>query len=118
LQEAAATQQILITCKAAQIDGYTFCVGLQQLNLPNEGFAESQSLICSVVFIISQAIFWSKSTIWWSGQTSLEINPLAKLINMYYAHEATKRHDKIFALLRMSSDDLTIAGLLPNYNVP
>ncbi|USP73981.1 hypothetical protein yc1106_01255 [Curvularia clavata] len=33
-------------------------------------------------------------------------------------HEATKRHDKVFALLGMSSDDLSNFKLLPDYRVP
>jgi hypothetical protein len=48
----------------------------------------------------------------------LEIGPLVELIDMYHAHEATERHDKIFALLGMTSDDPTEAGLLPNNHVP
>jgi len=71
-----------------------------------------------VAFLISQAIFRPKSSTWWLGRTSLEINPLVELIDMYHAHEATERHDKIFALLGMSSDDLTVAGLSPDYDVP
>ena len=37
---------------------------------------------------------------------------------MYHTHKATKRHDKVYALLGMSSDDLSKAGLLPNYGLP
>lgn len=118
LQEVAAARHILIMCGAVQLDGYTFCLGLQQLNLPDKGFAESQALIRSVVFLISQAIFRPKSTSWWSGRTTLEISPLAELIDMYHDHEATVRHDKIFALLGMSTDDLTGSGLLIDYNIP
>ena len=105
-------------CGAAQIDGHTFCLGLKQLNLPNEEFAGSPGLIRSVAFLISQAIFRPKSAAWWSGRTSLETNTLAELIDMYHTHEATERHDKIFALLGMSSNDLTAAGLSPDYSVP
>ncbi len=36
---------------------------------------------------------------------------------MYHTHEATKRHDKIFALLNMSSDDPTSAGIKPEYSL-
>ncbi|RFU26745.1 hypothetical protein B7463_g9592, partial [Scytalidium lignicola] len=39
-------------------------------------------------------------------------------MNMYHTHEATKRHDKVYALLGMSSDDLSETSLLPNYGVP
>jgi tetratricopeptide (TPR) repeat protein len=43
---------------------------------------------------------------------------LAELMDMYHTHEATERHDMVFALLGMSSDDLTGAGLSPDYDVP
>ena len=36
---------------------------------------------------------------------------------MYHTHEATERHDKIFALLGMCSDDLGVNGLSPDYQV-
>ena len=39
-------------------------------------------------------------------------------MDMYHTHEATERHDMVFALLGMSSDDLTGAGLSPDYDVP
>lgn len=50
-----------------------------------------------------------------SGNFSLCILPLGELIEMYNRHEATERHDKIFALLGMSSDNPISAGLIPNY---
>lgn len=37
---------------------------------------------------------------------------------MYHTHKATKQHDKVYALLGMSSDDLSEAGLMPNYGLP
>jgi hypothetical protein len=37
---------------------------------------------------------------------------------MYHTHQATRRHDKIYALLGMASDDLSKSGLLPDYKVP
>jgi hypothetical protein len=36
---------------------------------------------------------------------------------MYLTHKATERHDKVYALLGMSSDDI-INSLLPHYRVP
>jgi hypothetical protein len=40
------------------------------------------------------------------------------MVDMYHTHEAPKRHDKIYALLGMSSDNLSKAGLSPNYQLP
>jgi hypothetical protein len=37
---------------------------------------------------------------------------------MYHTRKATERHDKVYALLSMSSDDLNLAGLSPDYKVP
>jgi hypothetical protein len=37
---------------------------------------------------------------------------------MYHAHEATQRHDKIYALLGMASDDIKESGLFPDYTIP
>jgi hypothetical protein len=42
---------------------------------------------------------------------------LGELIDMYHNREATRRHDKIYALLGMSSEDPSAAGLSPNYQV-
>lgn len=39
-------------------------------------------------------------------------------MDMYHTHEATRRHDKVYALLGMSSDDLSDVGLSPDYSVP
>ncbi|KAH8727781.1 ankyrin repeat-containing domain protein [Phaeosphaeriaceae sp. PMI808] len=37
---------------------------------------------------------------------------------MYHTHEATERHDKVYALLGMSSDDTGRVKLFPNYQEP
>ena len=37
---------------------------------------------------------------------------------MFHVHEATKRVDKVYALLGMSSDEPSTAGLPPDYAVP
>jgi hypothetical protein len=39
-------------------------------------------------------------------------------MDMYHTHEPTKRHNKVYALLGMSSDDFSKANLLPDYRVP
>ena len=39
-------------------------------------------------------------------------------MDMYHAHKATNHHDKVYALLGMSSDDLSKIDLLPDYRVP
>ena len=51
------------------------------------------------------------------GRLSSNVCTLGELVDKYHAHKATLLHDKVYALLGMASDDLTIAGLEPNYNV-
>ncbi|CZR52125.1 related to heterokaryon incompatibility protein [Phialocephala subalpina] len=97
LQEVAAARNILI-------HSYEAC-------------PELHSLIPSVTYLIKGAIFRPKyATI--PGQASLNIRSLGELIDMYHTREATERHDKVYALLGMSSDDPTVASLSPNYTVP
>jgi hypothetical protein len=75
-------------------------------------------LIRSVTYLIREAIFRPDYLAGSSGRSSLDICTLGELMDMYHAHEATKRHDKVYALLGMSSNDLSKSGLLPDYKVP
>ncbi|XTI90834.1 hypothetical protein V2W45_1470739 [Cenococcum geophilum] len=49
------------------------------------------------------------------GRVSLNICSLGELIDIYYTYKATNRHDKIYTLLGISSDNLSVASLSPNY---
>jgi ankyrin repeat protein len=100
-----------------EIDGYAFCSGLTLLKLSYEACPELHSLIPSVTYLIKGAIFRPKYATS-PGRASLNIRPLGELIDMYHTREATERHDKVYALLGMSSDDPTAAGLSPDYTVP
>ena len=54
------------------------------------------------------------------GRVSLSIRPLSELIGIYYNYEATKRHDKVFTLLGISTNDhdnVKDAGLPLNYSI-
>ncbi|KAK1240067.1 hypothetical protein MKX08_007509 [Trichoderma sp. CBMAI-0020] len=113
LQEIAAAQNIIIMCGSTRIDGYAFCLGLPSLL----SYADIPDHIRSVTYLMRGSIFRPKYSINMSGDVSLDIRPLGELIDMYHAHEATERHDKIFALLGMSSDNPAIAGLVPNYTI-
>ncbi|TGO84050.1 hypothetical protein BPOR_0556g00010 [Botrytis porri] len=44
-------------------------------------------------------------------------NERSVLVDMYHTRKATKRHDKIYALLGKSSNSPNLAGLLPDYKV-
>ena len=104
-------------CGSVEIDGYAFCLGVDLLKHYYEARPDLQSLIRSVTYLIKGAIFRPKYAMSRSGRSSLDICPLGELIDRYHTHEATKRHDKVYALLGMSSDNLSKANLLPDYGV-
>jgi hypothetical protein len=105
-------------CGSKKLDGSAFCFGVNSLEVFYEGLPELQGLIRSVTYLIKDAIFRPNYSSAISGGSSLDICSPGELLDMYHAHEATKRHDKVYALLGMSSDDLRKAKLLPDYRVP
>ena len=105
-------------CGSTTIDGYAFCLGLKSLNLSYEAYPDLQSLIRSITYLIRGAIFWPRYATSQSDVISLGVCPLGELIDMYHTHEASERHDKVYALLGMSSDDLSTVGLRPDYEIP
>ncbi|KAF5875955.1 putative het domain protein [Botrytis fragariae] len=110
LQEVGFAQQILIMCGSATIDGYTFSIGFSKLFYNHQ--SDLPNLIRPVIYLIRGAIFRPKHAIRSSGALSL-----GALVDMYHTRKATKRHDKVYALLNMSSDSYDLAGLLPDYKV-
>ncbi|KAJ4244821.1 hypothetical protein NW762_014400 [Fusarium torreyae] len=117
LQEVAAARYILIKCGPAEIDGYAFCSGLSALDLPYETHPDLQPLISSVAYLVKGAVFRSRCTAGRSGRYSLDICPLGQLVDMYHTRKASDRRDKVYALLGMSSDDPSVAGLSANYDI-
>ncbi|KAK3342341.1 heterokaryon incompatibility protein-domain-containing protein, partial [Neurospora tetraspora] len=117
LQEVAAARHILIKCGSAEIDGFAFCSGLKALNLSNKLPADLRAQILSVTYLIRGAIFRPKYATSQSDNFSLDIRPLGELIEMYHTRKATKRRDKVYALLGMSSDNPTAAGLFADYKI-
>jgi hypothetical protein len=71
--------------------------------------------VCSLIKQLLPATRFSTPD---SSQTPLQICPLGELVEMFFTHEATKCHDKIYALLGMCSDDLSEAGLSTDYRLP
>jgi hypothetical protein len=118
LQEVAAARRILIICGLAEIDGYSFCLGLESLQIFYQAHPDLHSLIRSVTYLIRQARFRPTIGVCWSDMSFLAIRPLGELLDMFHTHEATERHDKVYALLGMSSDARNAADLLPDYKVP
>ena len=101
-------------CGSTGIDGYAFYLGVNHFY---KAHRDLESSIRSITYLIRGAIFRSKQVISSSGRVSLDIRPLGELIDMFHTHEATKPVDKVYALLGMSSDDPSAAGLLPDYEV-
>jgi hypothetical protein len=104
-------------CGSAKIDGYAFCLGLESLEGLYETHKDLQGPIRSIIYLIRGAIFRPKYTSSRSGMDSLGICSLGELIDMYHTHKATELHDKVYALLGMSSVDGSIVSLSPNYGV-
>jgi hypothetical protein len=107
-------------CGPTEIDGYAFCLGIDSLKEFYEARAELQSLIRSVTYLIKGAIFRPNYVMSRTGGVPQAICTLGELTDMYHNHEAALLHDKVYALLGMSgmsSDDLSKANLLPNYEV-
>src|SRR5437016_619584 len=98
-------------CGSAQIDGYAFCLGLDIFKTVLE---DSKYLVTS---LIQGAIFWSRQILKKQGRLLLDIGSLGELFDIYHDYNATKRHNKVYTLLAMSLDDLSVAGLEPDYNV-
>ncbi|KUJ13497.1 HET-domain-containing protein [Mollisia scopiformis] len=107
LQEVAAARHVLITCGSAETDGYAFCSGVSLLDFYNNDL-DLQSLVRSVIYLIREAIF----------RPGYATSESGELVDMYHTREATKLHDKVFALLGMSSDDLSKASLSSRYEDP
>ncbi|KAL3587796.1 hypothetical protein FPOAC2_13695 [Fusarium poae] len=117
LQEVAAARHVLIKCGPAEIDGYTFCSGLDELDLSYKTYPELRPLIHSISYLIKGAVFRPRCATGRPGRFSLDICPLGELVDMYHTREATDRRDKVYALLGMSSDDPSMAKLSANYEI-
>ncbi|KAB8248470.1 heterokaryon incompatibility protein-domain-containing protein [Aspergillus flavus] len=115
LQEISAARSILVMCGYFKINGITFVLGLTGLNLSYKGDAYSglENIIRSITYLMRGAISRPDYVTQPHGMLSL-----GELIDMYHTRGATKKHDKIYALLGMSFDDSIKAALLPNYQLP
>jgi ankyrin repeat protein len=107
-------------CGSIEIDGYAFCLGLKSLQesqkLSYTAFPEFQSLP-SLTNLIERAGLRPKHTTNSLERYSLKIRPLAELVDMFHTRQASNPRDKIYALLGMSSDHPSKAGLQPNYEI-
>ncbi|KAF7587281.1 hypothetical protein BBP40_007474 [Aspergillus hancockii] len=116
LQEVGVARSVLVRCGPMEMTGYAFSSGLRNLESLNDSHPDLRNSVISirsVTYLLGRAIFRLSY-----GIRSKRRHPLGELLDMYHAHEATIRHDKIFALLGMCSDDLDAVGLLPHYDIP
>ncbi|KAE8155332.1 heterokaryon incompatibility protein-domain-containing protein [Aspergillus avenaceus] len=113
LQEVGLARAILIMCGSSRIDGYAFGSGVRHLSSVYPLDSTLQGLVLPVCFLIRGAIFRRE----YQSQ-SRGVNSLGELIDMYQAHEATRSHDKIYALMGLSSEDSSSPALRPNYRLP
>ncbi|KAM3086079.1 hypothetical protein ACMFMG_000216 [Clarireedia jacksonii] len=118
LQEIAAAKHVHIMCGTAEIAGYSLCLGIDSLKDLYEAQPAIKTLVYSVGHLIRGGFFRSNTDMVAAGRSSLNIRPLGELLDMYHAHQATLSHDKIYALLAMCSDDVSKAGIMPNYDMP
>ncbi|GKU10149.1 unnamed protein product, partial [Fusarium langsethiae] len=118
LQEVAAARHVLIKCGSTEIDGYAFCYGLSTLKLSYDDCKSLQPFIAPVSDFIRGAILRPRHIESQSGRFSLDIHPLSTLVELYHTRKATDRRDKVYALLGMSSDDPSGAGLSADYTIP
>ncbi|KAH8723272.1 heterokaryon incompatibility protein-domain-containing protein, partial [Phaeosphaeriaceae sp. PMI808] len=116
LQEVAAARHILVICGPTEIDGYAFCLGVDSLMEFYKVPRDLQGSIRSVTYLIRGAIFRPNYIASGPGKVSQDVCSLGELIDMYHTHKATLRHDKVYALLGMSSDDDNKAPS-PDYKV-
>jgi ankyrin repeat protein len=99
-----------------EIDGYAFCLGVNTLGLSYTTSPELRTLP-SVIYLIERAGLRSKHIANLPEVFSLNICCLAELIDMFHTRKASNIHDKVYALLGMSSDDPDKAGLRPDYEI-
>ncbi|TGO37377.1 hypothetical protein BHYA_0099g00360 [Botrytis hyacinthi] len=113
LQEVGLARSILIICGSVEMNGYTFCSGVSKLESLLKNHPDLQSLVRPTIHLIRGSIFRPKYNSSLLGDLSL-----GELIDMYHNYKAIVCHDKVYVLLGMCSDHLSLTGLLPDYTIP
>ncbi|KAJ5113448.1 heterokaryon incompatibility protein-domain-containing protein [Penicillium angulare] len=108
LQEVGVARSVWVICGSVQISGQAFCEGLSKLQLPLDFLTR----VGSVAYLISGASFRPKYKIDSAGSLSI-----GELVGLYCNRQATEQHDKIYALLGLSTDP-RVPSLQPNYETP
>ncbi|KAK8057882.1 hypothetical protein PG996_011819, partial [Apiospora saccharicola] len=116
LQEVAAARHVSIISHSREIEGSTFCAGLEALDLTLED-KDVQNRIRSVAYLVRGATFRDRHLGSRAARFSLNIRSLEELVDMYHDRDATNPRDKVYALLGMCSDDEIPDGLCPDYSI-
>ncbi|KAE8151467.1 heterokaryon incompatibility protein-domain-containing protein [Aspergillus avenaceus] len=108
LQEVGVARSVYLMCGSVYINGHVFCEGLKRIEIPSNLL----SRVGPVAYLIRNALYRPKYKLGSRGSISI-----AELVGMYQNHRATKQHDKLYALLSLSTDPIA-ATLQPNYSIP
>ncbi|KAL3249073.1 hypothetical protein ABHI18_011776 [Aspergillus niger] len=106
LQEVGLARNIQILCGPVRMSGYTFATGIEAYR------SYAGPSVMSTTHLIREAIFRPQY-----GTHPMKKLSLSELIDMHHTNEASILHDKIYALLGLSSDSHEAPGLLPNYEL-
>jgi hypothetical protein len=112
LQEVASAHQVTISCGEIEIDGYLFCTGLNGFEISEGIFSGLPGVIRPVTYLIRGASFRTRIR-----GPSTSIVSLGVLVDMYHTRKSTIPHDKVYALLGMSSVDAGPYGIIPDYTL-
>ncbi|KAK4450017.1 hypothetical protein QBC34DRAFT_448432 [Podospora aff. communis PSN243] len=102
--EVSAARRILMKCGSSELERFIICSGLSAMHLPYDTRPGLQTLIPPITNLIRDEIFRPTRGAGQQVAASLRTHTLVELVDMYYTRKATKRVDKIYALLSMSSD--------------
>jgi hypothetical protein len=133
-------------CGTAEIDGYAFCIGVENIGNSQRCTPSADDTIRAAVLratwtrrlaihsanvnlteeryihpvagLIKGAIFRSRADMSDPAIKPLDMSSLGELLDKYHRHQATKDHDKIYALLGMTSMESHQTDLMPDYRVP
>jgi hypothetical protein len=112
LREVAAARHISLVCGSKAIDGYVSSLGIESLRTD---LGDSAGLATN---LMKGAPFRPRSLSSTKHGISLDICSLRELVTMYHDRAATILHDKIYALIGMSSDGSGVAELRPDHAKP
>ena len=104
---------MIFKCGLDELDGSVFCAGLDAVLPTYSTHPDLRALVPPVMCLIRHANFWPRSaathldagsTGLRPGAPSLDIQPLAELVDMCHNRLASNPLDKVYALLGMSTD--------------